>query len=362
MDKAEFNHFLEIIKDLNYDKQDHWDIFNELFLKKISNFDSMRSFRTNGLSNMIETGLPSQEQEEALKGKSYSNNYSEDEIEDIEARFNQLKEMMGSDIENIPFNSLIGNPRRYAINLNNKEYLLNFDDLYHVYSAWQIKRTISFLNKTTQSATFLEIGGGYGALASKLTSIYKNIKYIIIDLPEVLLIQNYYLKECNPSLNIINLLERENLTNKNYKEEKFDVLLIPFNIYKKIKLNFDVAINTRSFGEMPRNILHDYIRWIEDNINSKGLLYNTNRYVFTKSIDKNKLRDYPYDNFWRTIISQPQWLQTHLHEFLLQRTEKESEVPLSFSLQSFPLTTPPPGPIMDKIQTQKDWLYHQQVK
>ena len=41
----------------------------------------MRSFRTNGLSNMIETGLPSQEQEEALKGKSYSNSYSEDEIE-----------------------------------------------------------------------------------------------------------------------------------------------------------------------------------------------------------------------------------------------------------------------------------------
>ena len=56
------------------------------------------------------------------------------------------------------------------------------------------------------------------------------------------------------------------------------------------------------------------------------------------------------------IISQPQWLQTHLHEFLLLRKKDEAKMPLNIALKSFPIETPPPGPIMDDIQTQHDWL------
>ena len=99
--------------------------------------------------------------------------------------------MMGKEIFLIPFNKLIGNPRNLKFIFKSENFFLNFDDLYHVYSAWQIKRICKLLNKVP--STILEIGAGYGNLASKLKTIYKSSKYIIIDLPEVLLIQNYYL-------------------------------------------------------------------------------------------------------------------------------------------------------------------------
>ena len=360
MDSKEHKYLFEIIKKVNYSKQDHWDVFKELYLNKISDFKSLDSFRSNGLSNMIETGLPSEDLIETLEGKNYSTEYNSHEKKDIENRFMQLFEMMGEEIHKIPFNSLIGNPRRFILEFENNKFFLNFDDLYHVYSAWQLKRIFNYLGQIPQ--TILEIGAGYGNLAYKLKTIFQKTRYIIIDLPEVLLIQHYYLETNNPQLKVINLLGESNpkIDVENYD---FDILLIPFNKFDFIKnINFQLAINTRSFGEMPKEVMRNYIRWIEKNININGLLYNTNRYVFTKSKDKNKIRDYPYDNFWEMIISQPQWLQTHLHEFLLLRKKEEVKIPLNFALRSFPIETPPPGPIMEDIQTQNSWLKAQGLR
>ena len=355
MNIEEHKFYLEKLKKVNYKKQDHWDIFKELFFKKISNFTSFENFRTNGLSNMLETGLPSEDLEKTLKGNNYPKEYNSFEKNDIQKRFKQLYEMMGDEIFLIPFNKLIGNPRNYKFLFKNKTFFLNFDDLFHVYSAWQIKRTLKLINKVP--LTILEIGAGYGNLASKLKTIFKKSKYIIIDLPEVLLIQNYYLNIFNSSLKIINLIDNSETNIKKLDNYDFDIALIPFSDFKKFKnIQFELAINTRSLGEMPKEVLDYYIKWIEDNISTDGLFYNTNRYVFTKSKDKNKVRDYPFDNFWEAIISQPQWLQTHLHEFLLLRKREEEQIPLKFKLNSFPIETPPPGPIMEDILSQEDWL------
>ena len=360
MDKNKYETYKKILKETSYSKQDHWDIYKELFFKKLSDFESLNSFRINGLSNMLETGLPSEDLEKALRGNNYSQEYNSFEKKDIEKRFSQLAKMMGDDILKIPFNSLIGNPRHHKLIYEDKNYFLNFDDLYHVYSSWQLKRMLNHFNQSPK--IILEIGGGYGNLAFKLKNIFKNSKYIIIDLPEVLLIQNYFLHKSDPRLKILNLLDDNNSKNLELKNKDFDIALIPFTKYKEIKnIEFQLAINTRSFGEMPTPIMTEYIKWIEENLSINGMLYNTNRYVFTKSKDKNKLRDYPYDNFWEVIISQPQWLQTHLHEFLLLRRKEEVKIPLSITLKSFPIETPPPGPIMDNIQSQREWLKAQGI-
>ena len=68
--------------------------------------------------------------------------------------------MMGEEIFIIPFNKLIGNPRNHKFIFKSKNFFLNFDDLYHVYSAWQIKRICTLLHKVP--STILEIGAGYG--------------------------------------------------------------------------------------------------------------------------------------------------------------------------------------------------------
>ena len=361
MEEDKFLNYLEIIKTLNYSKQNHWDFYKEKFFKKISDYVSMSSFRSNGISNMLETGLPSQDSDKVLEGINYNRNYDNFEREDIVKRFNELKIMFGDILDQIPFNSEIGEPRGFNYNFQNRDYFLNFDDLYHVYSAAQISRTISYFSLNKKISKILEIGGGYGNLATKLKKIFPNVKYIIIDLPEVLLIQHYYLSKTFPNNKIINLLDYQKLNKNIILEEDFDFILIPFYIYKEIYLEFDLVINTRSFGEMPNSILNDYFSLIQKNQVEGFLFYTANRYVFTKSKEKNKFRDYPFDDFWKIIISQPQWLQSHLHEFLLMRTQEKESIPLNFKLKTFPLQTPPPGPIMPDIQTQDDWLKNQTI-
>jgi len=363
MDSEKYIFYLKKLKEIGYSHQDHWDIFDEKYYEKINSIDSMKNFRINGISNMLETGLPSQDRQEMIEsGREYSIDYSEHEIEEVKKRYGELVLMLGDDINLIEFNSAIGNPRRYSHVTDGDERLLNFDDLYHVYAAWQIRRFVEVLLENRAPDKILEIGAGYGNLAQKLKSLFPKTKYVIIDLPEVLLLQHYYLSKNNPDYKIVNLVGDSGPSLDSVDDLDCDFLLVPFGMYGQIDADFDVIVNNRSFGEMPKETLENYIEYIQSNIKTGGFLYTVNRYVFTKSVDKNKIRDYPLDRFWKIIVSQPQWLQTHLHEFLLQRVEKETSPSLEFLLKSFPITTPPPGPIMEKIQTQLEWMKHQKVK
>ena len=362
MNSETYNFYFNKLKDITYAPQDHWDIFNDKYYERISSPDSMDFFRRNGISNMLETGLPSQDRNELINNnRRYGIDYNLHEIEELKSRFGELKIMLGDYLNTIEFNSEVGSPRRFIHRDGEESYMLNFDDLYHVYEAWQLHRFINFLYKDKAVNQILEIGAGYGNLAHKMKSLLKDVKYIIIDLPEVLLIQHYYLSKNNPSYKIVNLLNREELVSTDVNNIDCDILLIPFSLYESLNVKFDVVINSRSFGEMPKDTLTKYIEWIQCNISPSGILYAVNRYVFTKSLDKNKIRAYPFDDFWTPIVSQPQWLQTHLHEFLLQRVKEKPNPPLSFLLESFPISTPPPGPIMEKIQTQPEWMQHQSV-
>ena len=349
-----YNKLYHILLELTYEKQDHWDIFDKIFYEKIKNMNNLYNFRNNGLSNMLETGLPSQERFKLLnENKQYNVEYSIDEKEDIIDRFNELKILIGEDINKYVFNNHVGNPR----NLLYENKILNVDDLYHIYAIWQLDRYIQENNSKTNIV--LEIGGGYGNFANKFKNLRKISKYVIIDLPEVLLLQHYYLSEMNKNYKIINLIDTS--IDIDIETTEFDFLLIPFNIYQKYNFKFDIIINKRSIGEMPRDVLNNYFDWLQLHINDNGLFYIVNRYAFTKSNDKNKLRDYPFDNNWNILLSKPQWLQTHLHEFILQRTSYSNNS-LKLLLKSFPLSTPPPGPIMkDTILKQSDWIKYQQL-
>lgn len=337
-------------KNEKIDKDEHWDIFNETYYEFISNIDNWSKFRINGMSNMLETGLPSQERDNLIiNNKRYDINYSNDEIMDLIERFNELIEYCGDRFIYNNMNSMVGTPRHYNYKFNDKEYILNFDDLYHIYGLWQLKRVCNELK--FECKTIVEIGGGYGNLAMKIISNFKNVKYIIIDLPEILAIQHYYLSQNNQKLKIVNYV--------NYNNEDYDVLLVPSNLYKKLNIKIDILINMRSFGEMTTDILNDYFNWIDINLNNDGLIYLVNRYVFTKSKDKLKLRDYPFKNNWNILLSQPQWLQTHLHELILQNNSN-TKLNVSFLMKSMPIRTPPPGPIM-KFNTQDEWIKHQKI-
>ena len=209
--EGEFYRYLEKLKSSSYKKQDHWDLYKEKFFKILSDYKSMDSFRSNGISNMLETGLPSQDIDKILQGITYNRNYDDYEKLDIVKRYRELRLMFGDKLDEIFFNSEIGKPRGYEFDDKNNNLFLNFDDLYHVYSAAQISRVINYFNFGDKVNRILEIGGGYGNLATKLKKLFPNIQYLIIDLPEVLLIQHYYLSKTFPDKKIIKLIDNSNI-------------------------------------------------------------------------------------------------------------------------------------------------------
>lgn len=354
MDKELYDNLYLILEKTLYKKQGHWDIFDQVYYDKIKDINNLIDFRNNGISNMLETGLPLHERFQILReNKKYNIEYSNDEKEEIIKRYTQLKLLIGKNLYKYFFNNEIGNPRHLLY----ETLLLNFDDLYHIYAIWQLDRYIC--NTKANSDIVVEIGGGYGNFANKFKELYKKSKYVIIDLPEVLLLQHYYLINVNPNYKIINLIDKT--IDIDINNDDFDILLIPYNIYHNYNFNFDIIINKRSLGEMPKSVLHNYFIWIQKNLKDNGLFYMVNRYVFTASEDKNKIRDYPFDSNWDILLSKPQWLQSHLHEFILKRIPYSNNS-LKLLLESFPISTPPPGPIMkDTILKQSDWIKNQNI-
>ncbi len=307
-----------------------WDLFDENFFNVIKDPNSWKNFRLTGITCGLETGLLQSDRKEIIGKKLYNRNYDRNEIEDILERYYELKNLIGD--ENLKKNvcSNIGNPRSYYLN----NTLLNFDDLYHVYAFWQINRFFKTSNKN-----ILEIGAGYGNLAQKFIK-NSDCKYFIIDIPESLVIQHYYLKINHPECKLQKISSiKDSLDLSN------DVFLIPCFFYEIVKeLKFDLVINMRSFGEMNSVIIDQYFDLINNVLINDGFFYTVNRYVTYRGKNIIKIKDYPFGSNWTQIISQPQWLQTHLHEFLLQKIEKPN-IGFDKILKSFPDRTPPPGPL-----------------
>jgi len=73
MHRPTYDKLYSNVHDMSYEKQDHWDIFDEPYQRKVADMSNLRNFRNNGISNMLETGLPSQERFHMLKtGRSQS--------------------------------------------------------------------------------------------------------------------------------------------------------------------------------------------------------------------------------------------------------------------------------------------------
>lgn len=334
---------------------DMWNVFDKNTEYLLNN--DIDNFRRNGLSHGIEIGLLYSdriniinqrtiniENPELLIPKHYNSAYSET----LKRRKDNLINIIPEDFIIKYSDYRVGNPQCSLDGLNTNE-------LYTIYDCWQILHTLKYLNNCKKQLNILEIGGGFGSLGCKLmknlSDKYDNINYYTVDLPEVLKLQKYY-------------FEKHNLINNpkisiSYLSNMMDTMMETMMDNNKT-ITYDIVIQCRGFSEMNEQSLNNYFKLIQKNISKNGLFYlGCQRYVAYRGHKTMRIRDYPFDNNWGILKSQPSWLATHGHDMALIRIENPI-IPFKEVLKSFPIVTPPPGPLTIDYNVEK-WTSNNRV-
>ena len=167
---------------------------------------------------------------------------------------------------------------------NRNEIGINYNKKFITEDILRTQTTITNLLQIQPFASCLEIGGGYGALANQLIRLFDINKYYIIDYPEILFWVSVWSKIVNPDKKII-IYDGQN----KQKLEKYDLILVPNFLFKKLDFNVDLLINENSFCEMNKEQVMDYLN--SSKINSE-LIYSNNRskqFMNDSSFDLNKI-------------------------------------------------------------------------
>jgi len=152
------------------------------------------------------------------------------------------------DIVNLPN---VGNPFGYKIDRNIVS-TAQFKLHYHSQQTYNLIRDVGV------KPVVAEIGGGFGGIAYYLFKIGFNGTYLGFDIPETLILEEYFLLKTFPDKKILIYNGQECVTLDDINN--YDIILMPNFMLKKIPdLCVDIVVNTRSFSEMPIETIEEYM-------------------------------------------------------------------------------------------------------
>ena len=89
--------------------------------------------------------------------------------------------------------------------------------------------------------------------------------------------------------------------------------------------------------EQSKDDLYFYFTHIQRTVKSNGLFACFNRYHKKSNSDEDiVLKDYPFDEFWKPIISQTSIVQNHIHDLIIKRQTGKSDFHIQDMLRSVP--------------------------
>lgn len=221
--------------------------------------------------------------------------------------------------------SPIGNPRTFEV-----------EGVRVTQSALEYTYMLSHLDPHLDSVRVLvDIGGGYGGLARLIKLAHPDMKLVLLDLPEVNAIQTYFLASAFPRARVLGLTDVVALDSIDPRSLDFDFLVLPGQLFGRLApSSFEAVINTRSMMEMDLETVGFYLAQIQAKLARGGIFYCLNRYA-----KKTRLKDYPFDERWRVLYSEP-WPrfidENPHHELVAVRTEHPVESGLREHLATFP--------------------------
>ncbi|EEE40340.1 conserved hypothetical protein [Prochlorococcus marinus str. MIT 9202] len=210
--------------------------------------------------------------------------------------YHELAERINKNILLVNSESEVGNPPylKYR-NLNITQRNLRFS--YYINSLEQNCKEI-FSN---EDKLILDIGGGYGGLIRAMYHYFPKNTYMICELPETLLLAEYFLRNCFSNKKFLHINDI-NFLNKNDKSFllEFDFIFITPDIFYSLqKRIIDLTINTTSLCEMTKSSQQDYIKSIE---RCSNYFYSVNRYSSRKDkYDTIGIEDLKFQQKWRPL-------------------------------------------------------------
>ena len=155
--------------------------------------------------------------------------------------------------------------------------------------------------------TVLEIGPAEGVLAIALHQLLGG-RFVLIDLPEVLLITFTMISYYSPEAKII--LPHEVEQSKLQSDADF-TLLVPEQADDIPDSSIDLALNMSSFQEMTYPLIHRYFQIIDRCVRSEGLFYCLNETRFERHPDGQHIEfaNFPWSPLFRDLFCEefPYW-------------------------------------------------------
>jgi putative sugar O-methyltransferase len=149
---------------------------------------------------------------------------------------------------------LTGNP----VGIRIAEQVLSYDALRHFYYA----KEIASLLKDVTHPVICEIGGGIGGIAfATRKTLQKEMTYILIDLPESLIVSSYFLQMSFPEERVL-LLGEEDVSQVDLRQ--YGIVLLPNHALPRLSdRTVDLFYNASSFSEMNAETASRYVTDIE---------------------------------------------------------------------------------------------------
>jgi putative sugar O-methyltransferase len=144
----------------------------------------------------------------------------------------------------------------------------------HLYTAHRIKNAIE-RQGFDQPLRIVEIGAGFGGTCYWLRRLLgrRAERYVIVDLPEVALVQAFFLGNTNPEALVLHGEDRP--------DSDGTIELIPHTALSDIDFRPNILINQDSMPEMPLSEVNRYLEWASANLD--GLFFSFNQETLSSS-------------------------------------------------------------------------------
>lgn len=300
---------IDLLKSYPVFKENTWwknvreEFINLFFLENKINLNKIINFRNN-----INTKA------EILNDQNYLSKINSERVKKLKSvmlinLYHKLSTQVSLDVLRLSSDSKVGNNQC----LNYRGQRINQRILRYGYFLSQIRQNTSL--DSNDKNLFLDLGGGYGGLARMIKNLYPNSTIVIIELPELCMLSNYFL-QTNFNEKSIGTFKDFKDSNKINEEDlkKFDFVILPQFFIEKFERNiFDITINTMSLGEITDEMQDFYLKNIERI--TKKYFYSVNR--SKKRVEKYNSRgfyDLKFNSRWLAKIYK--YTHTYHIEFL----------------------------------------------